>query len=153
VALIPYSTWGVVFTACVVFSIFPLRAELAAIGAAIRHGYCHIATDSLTSMHQIKKLLLHRNLHCHHIQGDILQPFAKAIHQSSSPMYKYKSKSHAVIIGNGHTMLLLESQSQPTLPLLIPPSKQLALREIPSVVSTGLQKNTKITKPYKHSIT
>jgi len=31
------------------------RAKLAAIAAAIIHGYSHIATDSLTSMHQIKK--------------------------------------------------------------------------------------------------
>ena len=29
------------------------RAELAAIAVAIIHGYSHIATDSLTSMHQI----------------------------------------------------------------------------------------------------
>jgi hypothetical protein len=29
-------------------------AELAAIAAAIIHGYSHIATDSLISMHQIK---------------------------------------------------------------------------------------------------
>ena len=32
------------------------RAELAAIAAAaVTHGYSHIATDSLTSLHQIKK--------------------------------------------------------------------------------------------------
>jgi hypothetical protein len=40
-------------------------------------------------------------------------------------------------------MLLLESQSQPTLTLLVPPSKQLALRKIPSAAFTGLQKNMK----------
>jgi hypothetical protein len=39
--------------------------------------------------------------------------------------------------------LLPESQLQPTLTLRIPPSKQLALREIPSTTSTGLQKNMK----------
>ena len=38
------------------------RAELAAIAAVIIHGCSHIATDSLTSMHQIKKQLLHPNL-------------------------------------------------------------------------------------------
>ena len=32
--------------------------------------------------------------------------------------------------------LLLENQSQPTLKLRVPPSKQLALREIPSIAST-----------------
>jgi len=33
------------------------RADLAAIAAAVIHGYSHIATDSLTSLHQIKKQL------------------------------------------------------------------------------------------------
>jgi hypothetical protein len=39
-------------------------------------------------------------------------------------------------------MLLLEIQSQPTLTLLVPPSKQaeLALKEIPSIASTGFAK-------------
>ena len=63
------------------------RAELAAIAAAIIHGYSHIATDSLTSMHQIKKQLLHTNLLRHYIQGDALQFIAKAIHQSPSPIH------------------------------------------------------------------
>ena len=35
------------------------RAELAAIAATIIHGYSHIATDSQTSMHQIRKRLSH----------------------------------------------------------------------------------------------
>jgi len=35
------------------------RAELAAITAAIPHGHSHIATDSLSSLHQIRKLLLY----------------------------------------------------------------------------------------------
>jgi len=55
------------------------RAELAAIAAAVIHGYSHIAIDSLTSLHQIKKQLSHPNLHRHHIQGDVLQSIAKAI--------------------------------------------------------------------------
>jgi len=58
------------------------RAELAAIAAAIIHGYSHIATDSLTSLHQIKKELSHPNFHRHHIQGGVLQSIAKAIRQS-----------------------------------------------------------------------
>ena len=49
------------------------RAKLAAIAAAIIHGYSHVAADSLTSMHHIKKQLSHPNLHRHHIQGDVLQ--------------------------------------------------------------------------------
>jgi ribonuclease HI len=76
------------------------RAELAAIAATIIHGYSHIATDSLTSRQQIKKQLSHPNLHRHHIQGDVLQSIAKAIHQSPSPIHFHKVKSHAVIISN-----------------------------------------------------
>ena len=45
--------------------------------------------------------------------------------------------------------LLLENQSQPTLTLRIPPSKQLALREIPSTTSTGLQNNMRNIESYK----
>jgi len=75
-------------------------AELAAIAAAIIHGYSHIATDSLTSMHRIKKQLSHPNLHCHHIQGLALQSITKAIHQSPSPIHFHEVKSHAGFIGN-----------------------------------------------------
>jgi hypothetical protein len=78
------------------------RAELAAITAAVIHGFSHITTDSLTSLHQIKKELSHPNLHRHHIQGDVLQSIAKAIRQSPSPIHFFKVKSHAGIIGNEH---------------------------------------------------
>jgi hypothetical protein len=43
------------------------RAELAAIAAAVIHGYSHIATGNLTSLHQTKKELSHPNIHRHHI--------------------------------------------------------------------------------------
>jgi ribonuclease HI len=77
------------------------RAELAAIAAAIIDGNSHIAADSLTSIHQIKKQLSHPNLHRHHIQGDVVQSIAKAIHHSPpSPIRYHKVKSHAGIIGN-----------------------------------------------------
>ena len=65
-------------------------------------GYSHIATDSLTSLHQVKKQLSHPNLHRHHIQGDVLQSIAKAIRKSPSPIHCFKVKSHAGIIGNKH---------------------------------------------------
>jgi len=78
------------------------RAELAAIAAAVIHGYSHIATDSLTSLHQFEKELSHPNLHRHHIQGNVLQSIAKAICQSPSPIHFFKIKSHAGIIGNEH---------------------------------------------------
>ena len=122
------------------------HTELAAIATAIKHSYSHIATDSLTSLHQLKKQLSHPNLCRHHIQGDVLQSSAKAIHQSPLPIHFHKVKSHAGTIGNECAMLLLKYQSQSTLTLRIPPSKQLALREIPSTISTGLQKNMKNTE-------
>jgi hypothetical protein len=75
------------------------RAELAAIATAIIHGYSHIAADSLSSMHQINKQFSHPNLH-RHIQGEVLQSIAKAIHQSLPSNHFYKGKSHAGIVGN-----------------------------------------------------
>jgi hypothetical protein len=87
------------------------RTELAAIAAAVIHGYSHIATDSLTSLHQIKKQLSLPNLHRHHIQGDVLQSIAKAIRQSPSPIYFFKVKSHAGIIGNEHADALAKKSA------------------------------------------
>ena len=88
-------------------------AELAAIAAAVIHGYSHIATDSLASLHQIKKELSHPDLHRHHIQGDVLQSIAKAIRQSPSPIHFFKVKSHAGIIGYEHADTLAK-RSAPT---------------------------------------
>ena len=87
------------------------RAELAALAAAVTHGYSHTATDSLTSLHQIKKQLSHLNLHRHHIQGDVLQSIAKAIRQSPSPIHFFKVKSHAGIIGNEHADALAKKSA------------------------------------------
>jgi hypothetical protein len=88
------------------------RAELAAVAAAVIHGYSHIATDSLTSLHQIKKQLSHPDLHRHHhIQGDVLQSIAKAIRQSPSPIHFFKVKSHAGIIGNEHADALAKKSA------------------------------------------
>jgi hypothetical protein len=87
------------------------RAELAALAAAVIHGYSHIATDSLTSLHQFKKQLSHPNLHRHHIQGDVLQSIAKAIRQSPSPIHFFKVKSHASIIGNKHADALAKKSA------------------------------------------
>ena len=81
------------------------RAELAAIAATIIHGYFHKATGSLTYNPPNHKEILHPNSHYrHHIQGGALQSIAKAIHQSPSPIYFYKVKSHAgiIVIGNEH---------------------------------------------------
>ncbi len=51
------------------------RAELAAIVAAITHDHTHIATDSLTSLHHIRKQLLYPEKHRHHFQGDLFKFF------------------------------------------------------------------------------
>eukprot|EP00983_Pelagomonas_calceolata_P023428 737993-Pelagomonas_calceolata.AAC.1 len=48
------------------------RAELAAIAAAITHFYLHIASDSLTSLHQICKQLTYPEKHKQDMQGDVL---------------------------------------------------------------------------------
>jgi len=87
------------------------RAELAATAAAVIHGYSHIATESLTSLHQIKKQLSHPNLHRHHIQGDVLRSIAKAIRQSPSPIHFFKVKSHAGIVGNEHVDALAKKSA------------------------------------------
>ena len=88
------------------------RAGLAAIAAAVIHGYSHIATDSLiTSLHQIKKQLSHPNLHRHHIQVDVLQSIAKAICQSPSPIHIFKVKSHAGIISNEYADALAKKSA------------------------------------------
>jgi len=87
------------------------HAELAAKAAAFIHGCSHITTNSLTSMHQIKKQLSHPNLHRHHIQGDVLQSIAKAIHQSPLPIHFHKVKSHAGITGNEYADTLARNQS------------------------------------------
>jgi len=86
-------------------------AELAAIAAAVIHGYSHIATDSLTSLHQIKKQFSHPNLHRHHIQGDVLQSIAKSICQSPSPIHFFRVKSHAGIVVNGYADALAKKSA------------------------------------------
>eukprot|EP00983_Pelagomonas_calceolata_P007389 240834-Pelagomonas_calceolata.AAC.1 len=42
------------------------RAELADIAAALTHGYTHIATDSLSSLLQLRKQILYPEKHGHH---------------------------------------------------------------------------------------
>ena len=115
-------------------------AELAAIAAAVVHGYSHIATDNLTSLHQIKKQLSHPNLHRHHIQGDVLQSNAKAIRQSPSPIHFFKVSPMPVLSVMSMPTFLLKSQPPPTPTLQTPPSKQQAPRKIPSTTSTAYKR-------------
>ena len=58
------------------------RAELASIAAALTHGYTHIAKDSLTSLHQIRKQLLYPEKHRNYVQSDILNKIANILHNS-----------------------------------------------------------------------
>jgi len=120
------------------------RAELAAIAAAVIHGYSHIATDSLTSLHQImiKKQLSHPNLHRHHIQGDVLQSSAKAVRQSPSPIHFFKVKSHAGIIGNEHADVLAKNLATTYSDIADTSIRTAGPEGIPSTTSTGLQKKT-----------
>ncbi len=78
------------------------RAELAAITAAILHGHSHSATDSLSSLHQIRKHLLYPELHrhhLHHLQGDIMKILMQCICNSPNPVHLSKVKSNAGIAG------------------------------------------------------
>ncbi len=60
------------------------RAEMAAMAAAIAHSHNHVATDSLTSLHQIRKQLLYPEKHRHHVQGDILKILSATIRNFQS---------------------------------------------------------------------
>jgi len=76
------------------------RAELAAITAAILHRHSRFATDSLSSLHQIRKYLLYPELHRHHVQGDIFKILMQVIRNSPNPVHLFEVKSHAGIAGN-----------------------------------------------------
>jgi len=54
------------------------RAELAAITAAILHGHSHIATDSLSSLHQIREHLLYHELQGALCNSTSLQAFVQS---------------------------------------------------------------------------
>eukprot|EP00983_Pelagomonas_calceolata_P084115 1156298-Pelagomonas_calceolata.AAC.1 len=77
-----------------------VRAELAAIAASILQGHSCIATDSLSSLNQIRKQILHLELHRQHVQGHILKIIIQLVRNSPTPIYLYKVESHAGIAGN-----------------------------------------------------
>ena len=86
------------------------RADLAAMAAAVIHGYSHIATEpNITAPNQ--KAALTPESPRHQIQGDVLHSIAKAICQSSSPIHFFKVKSHAGIIGNEHSDALAKKSA------------------------------------------
>ena len=58
--------------------------ELAAIAAAVTHDHNCIGTDSLDSIHQIKKELLCPEKHRHHVQKDLLKKITNLIRNSET---------------------------------------------------------------------
>ncbi len=66
------------------------RAELAAFTAVILHSHSQIATDSLSSLHQIREHLLYPELHRHHVQGDILKMLLKTVLNSPNLVHLFK---------------------------------------------------------------
>jgi ribonuclease HI len=76
------------------------RAELVAVKHAVQLGYTHIATDSLTTLYQVRKMnrspqhmTEHRHLKLHKALAGYKQAAGACVHI-------YKVKSHIGIIGN-----------------------------------------------------
>ena len=76
------------------------RAELAAVLVAVQKGHTEIATDSASSLFQIRKLLLNLMAVLHHLHRELLKDIVNLIQSSPSPVTFYKVKSHSGIIGN-----------------------------------------------------
>eukprot|EP00983_Pelagomonas_calceolata_P010086 327843-Pelagomonas_calceolata.AAC.1 len=76
------------------------RAGLTAIAAATTHSYSHIASQSLASLHQIRKEVIFPEKHKQHIQGDVLKIISILVSNSKTNICVYKVKSHAGIAGN-----------------------------------------------------
>ena len=75
------------------------RAELAAVLVVVQEGHTEIATDSASSLFQIRKQLLNPMAVLHHLHRKLLKDIVIQI-QSSSPVTLYKVKSHSGINGN-----------------------------------------------------
>ena len=76
------------------------RAELTGLAAAMQQGYTHIATDSLASLHQIRKAVLQPMTLDHHKHEPLLTSICRMIESSPEPIHFYKVKAHSGIIGN-----------------------------------------------------
>eukprot|EP00983_Pelagomonas_calceolata_P016606 523996-Pelagomonas_calceolata.AAC.1 len=64
------------------------------------HSYSHIASDSLTSLQQIRKQLIYPEEHKQQIQGDVLKTIPTLIRNSQTNICVYNLKSRAGIAGN-----------------------------------------------------
>ena len=76
------------------------KAELAAELVAVQNGYTEIATDSASSLFQIRKQLLNPMAVLHHLHRELLKDIVTLIQSSPSTVTFYKVKSHSGIIGN-----------------------------------------------------
>ena len=76
------------------------RAELVGILAALRHGAHMIATDSLSSMYQIKKMLRRPQDLLNHQHCELVKEIVTEIVNRGLRTTLHKVKGHASIIGN-----------------------------------------------------
>jgi hypothetical protein len=67
---------------------------------AVQKGHTEIATDSASSLFQIRKQLLSPMAVLHHLHRELLNDIVNLIQSSPSPVTFYKVKSHSGIIGN-----------------------------------------------------
>eukprot|EP00983_Pelagomonas_calceolata_P014963 475507-Pelagomonas_calceolata.AAC.1 len=75
------------------------RAELAAIAATLTHRYTHIATDSISSLHQLRKRILYPEKHRHLVQGGVLS-ISNLARIPLARIFFYRVKSDAGIARN-----------------------------------------------------
>lgn len=76
------------------------RAELVGILAALKHGANRIATDSLSSMYQIKKMLRRPQDLLNHQHCQLIKEIAAQIMNGERKTTLHKVKAHTSIIGN-----------------------------------------------------
>ena len=76
------------------------RAELAAIYEAVRQGHTKIATDSMTSMYQLKKGMLRPHKLLKNKHELLVTEILKLIAASQAPIHIYKVKAHHGVVGN-----------------------------------------------------
>ena len=76
------------------------RAELIGIMEAIKRKACNIATDSLTSMFQIRKQLRRPQDQTDHQHSSLLEEAARIIENNNEKVTLYKVKGHSCLMGN-----------------------------------------------------
>jgi ribonuclease HI len=91
------------------------RAELAAIYAALTINATHIATDSLTSMHQINKMILRPQDMQENRHYNLLDSIRHLILNRDEPTHIYKVPAHTGITGNEHADYIAKLVAKGTL--------------------------------------